>query len=180
MDAALFFGILLLVFLLIITIPLALTYFSYKYLNRKYPNKYYKYIALTPTALLVYVIWTSIYPNEDFYKVDFKEVTQIEFPEGSKFIYKSATFPDHFGDYTSVFMFETSEKEIEKLKDQLEKLKFEEIQDDKWHSPETKTAIEKTKAKIIHQYSYEIQVGKNYYVGLFDDHKTVLARRISW
>ena len=77
-------------------------------------------------------------------------------------------------------MIETTKNEIDKLKAQLEKLKFEEIKDDKWHSSETKSAIQKTKAKISNQYTYEIQDGKNYYVALFDDNKTVLIRRISW
>ncbi|WP_322969481.1 hypothetical protein [Faecalibacter sp. LW9] len=180
MDGIIFFGAIILAFLLIIVIPLAITYLLYKYLNRKFPNKLYKYIAFAPTLLLIYSIWTAIYPSEDFYKDNFKEVTQIEFPKNSKFIYKDATFPDHFGDYTSVFIIETSKNEIDKLKAQLEKLKFEEIQDDKWHSSETKSAIQKTKAKIANQYNYEIQDGKNYYVALFDDNKTVLIRRISW
>ena len=180
MDGIIFFGAIILAFMLIIGIPIAITYLLYKYFNRKFPNKLYKYVAFAPTLLLIYSIWTAIYPSQDFYEDDFKEVTQIEFPKNSKFIYKDATFPDHFGDYTSVFMIETSKNEIDKLKAQLEKLKFEEIQDDKWHSFETKSAIQKTKAKISNQYNYEIQDGKNYYVALFDDNKTVLIRRISW
>lgn len=180
MDGIIFFGAIILAFLLIIGIPIAITYFLYKYLYRKFPNKLYKYVAFAPTLLLIYSIWTAIYPSEDFYEDDFKEVTQIEFPKNSKFIYRDATFPDHFGDYTSVFLFETTKEETEKLKVQLEKLKFEEIKDDKWHSSETKIALQKTKAKISRQYTYEIEGGKNYYVGLFDDDKTILIRRISW
>ena len=102
MDELLFFGAIILAFILIIGIPIGISYFLYKYLNRKFPNKLYKYFAFTPILILIYSVLTAIYPNEDFYKTDFKEVTQIEFPLDSKFIFKTATFPDHFGDYTSV------------------------------------------------------------------------------
>lgn len=175
-----FFGVIFLAILLIIGILIAITSFLYKYLNRKFPNKIYRYLAFTPIIISTYFIWTAFYPTEDFYKDEFKNVTQIEFPKKSKFIYKTATFPDHFGDYNSVFLLETTQEEIEKIKIQIEKLKFEQIKEDKWHSHETKTAIQKTKTKIKHQYNYEVEGGKNYYVALFDDNKTVLIRRMSW
>lgn len=179
MDGILFLGALIVV-LLIIGMPIAITYLLYQYLNRKFPNKLYKYLAYIPTLFLIYSVWTAIYPNENFYEVDFKEVTQLEFPKNATFIYKSATFPDHFGDYTSVFMFETSEDAFAKVKAQLPKINFKEIQNDKWYSAEIKTALQKNELKIAHQYAYEIQGGKDYYVGLFDDNKTILIRRASW
>lgn len=159
---------------------IAITYFLFKLLRRKIPNKPYKYLAFIPTLLLIYSFWTAIYPTEDFYEYDYKEVTKLEFPKESEFVYKSATFPDHFGDYTSIFMFKTTEEECDKLEAQLVSLKFQRIAKDNWHSPDTREAISEADSRLSRQYSYETEISKSYYVALFDDHKTILVRRISW
>ena len=166
---------------LILGIPIGLTFFGYRYLRYEYPdNKYYKYFAFIPTLILIYFIWSAIYPSDDFYKVDYKEVTQMEFPANGKIKYKSASYPDHFGDYTSVFVIETSKEEIDQLKRQLVKLNFQGIHRDTWSDADTKTALKKTDAKLTEQYFYDSESSKNYYVGFFDDDQTVLIRRLSW
>lgn len=180
MEAILYFGLIILVFALIAAIPIAITYFLYRFLKRKFPNKAYKYLAFIPTLLLVYSVWTSLFPTEEFYEADYKEVMKLDIPSDARIIDKTATFPDNFGDYTSVFVIEMNANEFQKIETQLLNLKFSEMQKDNHYSPETSQTLARVKHNISKHYNYTAQSGKDYYVALFDDGKTILVRRTSW
>src|SRR6187455_2995215 len=64
-----------------------------------------------------------------FYKHDFKAVTGIEFPEDAKILYKTADFPDHSGDYTSVSIVRVNSRFFEDLPSSLQKKGLTENQD---------------------------------------------------
>ena len=97
-----FLILLILAFLLLIGIPIGLSYLIYRFIKKRNYDKRLRLIALTPILIMTYLIYSALYPSEDFYRTDFTEVTGIELPEHIEFKYKSATYPDHFGDYTSI------------------------------------------------------------------------------
>ncbi len=171
----------LIILILIICIPFIVLYLLYRILNKKYPQKPYKYIVFLPLAFLIYAICVSIFPNEDFYKINFKEVTNLEFPKSGEFIYKSSTFPDHFGDYTSVFLIKTNKEDYSEILKYVEtKSDLEETEDIPIHLVETRIGLEKTKAKIKKQFKYNQEGGKAFHLSFFDDNKSMLIIRISW
>ncbi|MCZ4410660.1 hypothetical protein O3Q51_17725 [Cryomorphaceae bacterium 1068] len=97
-----FLLLVLVAFVLVIGIPIGLSYMIYRFIKKRDYDKRIRIIALTPMLILGYLIYTAIYPDEDFYRHDFQEVAGIELPEEVDFKYNTASFPDHFGDYTSV------------------------------------------------------------------------------
>jgi hypothetical protein len=64
-----------------------------------------------------YLGFTAIYPQDSFYINDFEEVTGLSLPESVTVLYKSASYPDFQGDYTSEAVFEFSEDSFLKLID---------------------------------------------------------------
>jgi hypothetical protein len=121
-----------------------------------------------------------VYPTEEFFKEDFKEVTNLDMPDDATILFKTATLPDHFGDYTSVFVIKTTPTEYEKILQQLSKIGFVEIENDELYSKETHKAISSVKSKIVKQYTNQSVASKDYYIALFEDNETILIRRISW
>ncbi|GJQ04451.1 hypothetical protein [Capnocytophaga canimorsus] len=180
MEEKLFLLLLYLLPLLAVLVLIGITYFLYDYLSKKYPNKYYKYFAFIPIVLLGYWVYSSIFPDSDFYKADYKEVTQLNFPKEAKFIYKDATFPDHFGDYTSVFLFETTPEAFKELENQLSVLEFNQVQDSVFLAANIiAPALNRTNRNLTKQY-VSGETDKRFYIGLFDDAKTILICRESW
>ncbi|HEY3387109.1 MAG TPA: hypothetical protein VGK46_11405, partial [Saprospiraceae bacterium] len=82
-------------------------------------DKRLKLIALIPLLTFGYFIYTSFFPPDSFYKEDFKEITGIDFPENGEITYKSATYPDQFGDYGSTSIVKVDKEFYEELEEQL-------------------------------------------------------------
>ncbi|MCH5717301.1 hypothetical protein [Niabella hibiscisoli] len=122
----------------------------------------------------------SDFPHESFYKTDYKEITRLPFPEEARFLYKSASFPDQFGDYTSVFVVQTSQEIYNRLMNHLPAIGFTESNRDNRLSPETQAALTTTKYKIARAFISAEEIGKSYYVAFLDNHRTLLLRRVSW
>lgn len=174
----------MLVFLLgilfILSIPIVLAYFLYKHIKRKFTNKALRCLAFIPLLLFGYFIWAAFYPGEDFYKIDFKEVTELDCPEKADFVYKYASFPDSFGDYTSVFLIQIDPTEYDRLLHHLPNAGFVTTNNDPRHVPQTQIALTKASSQISMEFINETKEDKSFYVALFNDHKTVLVRRHSW
>lgn len=175
---------LLIIFLIIIIlgigIPIGISYLIYKWIKKKGFNKKWRIIALTPILIVGYFIYGAIYPSSDFYKTDFKEVTKMEFPKSGIIKYKTASFPDHFGDYTSSFLVEFDHADLEKLESKLKTNGFEE-KENKMHSNELEHIERKKRRKnYSKQYVIDSIASKHYSVGFLDDNKSVIITRVSW
>ncbi|MFI0429982.1 hypothetical protein [Mariniflexile sp. HMF6888] len=172
--------IFLIVIILGIGIPIGISYLIYIWIKKRGFNKKWRIIALTPILLVGYFIYGAIYPSSDFYKTDFKEVTKMEFPESGIIKYKTASFPDHFGDYTSSFLVEFDQMDLEKLERELKTNGFEE-KENKMHSNELEH-IERKKGRKNYskQYIIDTIASKHYSVGFLDDNKSVIITRVSW
>ncbi|UNY99184.1 hypothetical protein MQE36_02270 [Zhouia spongiae] len=172
--------IFLIVIILGIGIPIGISYLIYRWIKKRGFNKKWRIIALTPILMVGYFIYGAIYPSSDFYKTDFKEVTKMEFPESGIIKYKTASFPDHFGDYTSSFLVEFDQADLEKLESELKTNGFEE-KENKMHSNELEQ-IERKKGRKNYskQYIFDSIASKHYSVGFLDDNKSVIITRVSW
>ena len=66
-------------------------------------------------VMLAGYIYVDIYLPESFYKTEFERVVGIPFPAGGQVVFKDASYPDFFGDYTSCALIDVSAREYEKL-----------------------------------------------------------------
>jgi len=66
-------------------------------------------------TIAFYMTYDSFYPGESFYADEFEKVTLRELPESAKFIFKSSTYPDLHGDYSSESTIKLSRADFKKL-----------------------------------------------------------------
>lgn len=170
----------LIAFILGIGIPIGMSYLIYNWIKKKGFDKKLRIIALVPILVVGYLVYDSIYPSSDFYKKDFKEVTNMEFPKSGMIKYKTASFPDHFGDYTSSFLVEFDQNDLTNLENQLKKNGVEE-KDDNMESKQLNYIEQKIGIKnYSKQYVIDTIVSKYYSIRFLDDNKSVIITRVSW
>ncbi len=175
-----FFLLLILAFFLLIGISIGLSYLIYRFIKKRNYDKRLRLIALTPILIMTYLIYSAIYPNEKFYREDFVEVTGIELPEEVEFKYKSATYPDHFGDYTSISIIKVDKDFYKNLPNTLTQNGQKET-GQKFHTPEFDKALEhKDNLEIDKEFTKEEGGGVYYYVGFLTDYETIIVKRVSW
>jgi len=162
-----------LIFALLVLLPLFI-----KYLNRK--NARLKFLLLIPFILLIHSIYSAIYPPDSFYRQDFKEVTGVNLPESAEIIYKTASFPDHFGDYTSVSIIKVEKLFYSSLDREL-MIKGLTKTSEKMGSPELEEALREIEGKKTEkEFSLTQARGVYYYVAFLSDKETLLVHRVSW
>ncbi|MEM9984039.1 MAG: hypothetical protein AAF804_02995 [Bacteroidota bacterium] len=124
------------------------------------------------------ITYIALNPGEEFYREDFEEVTGLVLPEDAKIVFKTASYPDHFGDYASVSIIQVDEVFHLHLQDQLQKQGMVENQ-----NPPRSDQLEKALdhlAQPIPQKSLSLQKGdRHYYVGFLPDSQTILVSRVS-
>ncbi len=105
MDAIIYILLLILVFAIILTIPIIASVFIFKITKRKYPLSISYIFASFIPLVFAYFIFTAFYPNDEFYKYEFKTITKMDFPNSGKIIKKDASYPIS-GDYCSSALIE--------------------------------------------------------------------------
>lgn len=166
--------------IIIIVIPIGITYFLYRFIKRKEYDKRLRFLAFIPVVIMGYIVYDSIYPSSDFYEKDFKEVTNMKFPENGIIKYKSASFPDNFGDYSSAFLIELDNENLLNLEQQLIKEGFEE-KENKMYTNELEYIVSKKGNKnYTKQFIQKEKNGRDYSVSFLDDNKSVIISRVSW
>lgn len=171
--------LLLVLLVVIVVIPITISYLIYKLIKKKVRNKWWRLIALTPILFVGYYIYIALNPLDSFYKEEFETVTGMSFPDNGKILYKTATYPDFGGDYTSKAIIKLDEVSINNIKNQLTRNQFEEI----IFSPAEKyNAINKFKGKkMIAKYSKDDYVlTQHSTVTFFEDGETIEVVLVKW
>ncbi|GAB4508642.1 MAG: hypothetical protein Tsb004_07520 [Allomuricauda sp.] len=170
----------LILIILGIGIPIGISYLIYRWIKKKGYDKRLGLLASIPILVAGFFTYGAIYPSAEFYKADFKEVTTMEFPENGRIRYKTASLPDHFGDYTSSMLAEFELNDLKELENHLKNGGFEE-KENKMSSNELEY-IERKKGQkaYIKQYVRQKKNGKHYSVGFLNDNKSVIITRTSW
>ena len=175
-----FLFLLILAFLLIIGIPIGLSYLIFRFIKKRNYDKRLRLIALTPILIMTYLIYSALYPSEDFYRTDFAEVSGSELPEQVEFKYKSATYPDHFGDYSSISIIKVGKNYYNKLPKALSEKGLKK-NGQKIHTTEFDKALEHSNnLEIEKEFSMDEGDGVYYYVGFLTDNETIIVKRLSW
>ena len=180
MIVYLYILLLVLVPILIIGLPIILLIWLNKISKRRNLNPKWRILFYIPIFVVGYFIYDGIYPSSEFYKIDFKEVTEMKFPESGKIIYKTASFPDLHGDYTSSFLVEFDESDLTKIENKLKNDGFEEKENNMNSSELDYIENKKGQKKYSKVYTRQLKNGKHYSVGFLDDNKTVIITRVSW
>lgn len=115
----LLFGIFVLI---MISIPIGIAYLIYRFLSRKGYKKSGLLVLFSTIALMVYLGYTSIYPEDSFYKDEFEYNAGIDFPKSGKIIWKEADYPDIHGDYEASMIFTADSVDFENMLNQTENL----------------------------------------------------------
>ncbi len=160
--------------------PIGMSYLIYHWIKKKEFDKIYRLLALIPLIIVGYIVYDAFYPDANFYKTDFKEVTNLDFPQNGEIKYRTASFPDQFGDYTSSFLAEFDKEFIIKLELNLKSNNF--IKKENEMKSNELDYIEKRKDDIKYsvQYIKDIEGGKYYSIGFLNDKKSVIITRVSW
>ncbi|MEO0045313.1 MAG: hypothetical protein RL705_504 [Bacteroidota bacterium] len=170
----------LIAIILFLGVPIGISYLIYSQIKKSGIDKRYRLLSFLPILIVGYFVYDAIYPDSEFYKTDFKEVTEIEFPKNGEIVFKTASFPDNFGDYTSSFLVELDKVNLKKIEENLIKIGFEK-KESKMNTDELEY-IENKKGnkKYISIYTKETESDKLYSVGFLDDNKSVIITRVSW
>ncbi len=173
--------IILIIFIIIlIAIPIVLSVMIYKFIKKKKVDKRLRLISLIPILIVGYVAYGAIYPSNEFYKANYKEVTNYEFPKSGIIRYKTASYPDTFGDFTSCFLVEFNETDLKKLEKNLINNSFVKVKNNSFTEELTYIEGKISNKKYRYEYSKEISGGKHYSVGFLNDNKSVIITRVSW
>lgn len=177
MELIVFF---IVIVLLLIGIPLLISILIYRVLKKKAIDRRFRFLAIIPFLLLGYFLYDAFYPKDDFYKEDFKEVTQMTFPEDGEIVYKTASFPDQFGDYASSCLVQLDPNSCKQLKRNLIRNGFI-AKENKMFSKELDYIENKIiDLKYAEQYIKDSDTSSFYSVGFLKDSELVIITRISW
>ena len=180
MDSVIFIGLIVLAVIIVVGVPIGLSFLILRIIKKRNYDKRLKLIALIPILIIGYFIYTAFFPTDSFYKEDFKEVTGIEFPENGEIMYKSATYPDQFGDYGSTSIVKVDKEFYERLEGQLKTKGLADDKEDSGPFDFGKVSKEIETKKIEKAFSMTADGGIFYYVGFLSDKETLIVQRQSW
>jgi hypothetical protein len=115
--------LLVLMFIVIIGVPIVISYFIYRWLRKTEFKKYAIIFPIIILGTLTFFIYTAFYPTDSFYREDFESNTNLKLPETAKILAKDASYPDQFGDYWSSAIIQLDEDEYLNLQLELSKSK---------------------------------------------------------
>ncbi|RTY85559.1 hypothetical protein [Flavobacterium sp. GT3R68] len=178
MDEFFYSLLLILVPILIFGIPILLSYWVYKIFKKKDIKPKWRILAFLPIFVIGYFVYSAFYPSSEFYETDFKEVTGIELPQETEFEYKTSSYPDQHGDYTSVSIIKVETDFYKNLQSKLsENGLFE--NENRLGCPELDNAErEMSGLKIEREFSKELD-DSFYYVAFLSDKSSILVQRSS-
>ena len=162
-----------------ILIAIVLSYFLFHFIKKKKYNKWLRLLALLPLLIVLYFFLVALFPGEDFYRQDFKKVAGIDLPKDAEFIYKSATYPDIHGDYTSVSIINVGPEFYAALPEKLEENGLT-IDGPKSSSTEIEKAFHQIGNLEVKSEYFAEGNGIYRYIGFLSDKKTILVVCLSW
>ena len=168
MDPYTFFFLLfsLLMCIIILAIPVSLSFFIYRLIKSNSKVKALPFISIIPIIVFGYFIYTAVYPTKKFYKSEFEHVTKQQFPASANFLYKSASYPGFHGDYHSTQIIEVDTSYFQQLPKKLKKNGLK-----KGATNRGSRMIEKAEQKV--EYLKSLSPSEEYYFDFEDSYYSV-------
>jgi len=122
------------------------------------------YIFAISIIVAFYLSYTAVYPPNSFYYDEFEYVTNRKIPESAKIKFKSSSYPDFHGDYSSKSIIEISQPDYNKL--------LKELQNDKT----IKESIEND-SKVLKVFERRIigEEDRYLFIRFLKDRKTIVV-----
>ena len=98
----------------LLLVVLALSYALVRWLWRK--GRYGRLLLVAGILGVLWSIYDAIYPPESFYVAELQRLVRLPLPAEARFVHKTATYPDFFGDYSACFIVHLSTDAMAKLK----------------------------------------------------------------
>jgi hypothetical protein len=179
-DAIVFLFLVAAIGLAILAIPYIALYIFYKWLARKGFKIVGVSVIVAFSCFLAYNIYTGIYPTDDFYFSEFKQVTLRDAPKSASILSKNASYPDFHGGYCSASSMTLSAEDYAKLLRELNldhrltKTNFTEIVGS---SELDKVITYKKMNQIAHGFVRNISGEEDHYlyIGFLNDQKTIVV-----
>lgn len=115
-------GFAIILIITFIVIPILGVLFLWFLVKRLYRKGYKKLSIFIPVLIIIFVgyeVYTSLYPNDNFYIEDFEKYSGMKFPVSGKILEKAATYPDLHGHYMSMALIQLSDSDYLELKNKL-------------------------------------------------------------
>jgi energy-coupling factor transporter transmembrane protein EcfT len=106
-------------FATIIALPTVIAFFINRWLTKKGIKYVGLFLLIIAPIWTAYGVYTAIYPTDNFYLSEFKEVTLREAPKSATVINKDASYPDFHGDYCSASLLTVSNDDYSSLLSEL-------------------------------------------------------------
>jgi hypothetical protein len=103
----------------LITLPTVIAFIFNRWLTKKGIKYVGMFLLILAPAWTVFEVYTAIYPLDNFYLSEFKEVTLREAPKSATIKNKDASYPDFHGDYCSASLIMVSKDDYTSLLNEL-------------------------------------------------------------
>lgn len=144
----------------------------------KFGNKKLGYIMATSLFLFIgYETYEAFYPSDDFYEVEFKDITGLEL-KTAELLKSDASYPDSHGDYCSAALIKLEEEEY---RDLLAKIQA----DSRFNGQELIGSIQLSnvtdgeKLDFLYKASRYGEPDEYYFIGFLTDYTTILIQKCS-
>jgi|GEM_PF-4791948 len=161
---------------LVFGLPFGLAQYSYNFLKKKNVPLYWRWIAVVPAIIVLYVLASLLLPEKHLYSLDYNEIMAYKAPEDAVFFYGEADqYGKHAGDYS--FGLQTYPQNYKNVLDLLHRRGFQE--DSTSQIPDTvQHYLKENKVQLLHQLSLTRYRQFNYYAELLSDSTTIFMRKV--
>ena len=172
-STALFFISIGIFLLILLCIPVGMALLVYKLARKWLKRSIAIAIASIIPLFCIYETYFAIFPDDSFYRGEFKLITGMECPRSAKFFSKDASYPLWQGEYSSCALIEFSPDDYLSILDTIKKDSlFSEGRD--WGSPEkVKVTKGHNQGKIVYGATYNENDNLRY-IGFYEDGKTII------
>jgi hypothetical protein len=163
---------------IVLGIPIGISYFAYLWLKKKGYGRIGIFLPIGTIITVGYFIFTAFYPTESFYKDEFKEFVGLKLSNEAKIVAKKASYPDLHGDYCSAALIVLPTNEYNMILNYIKNDKnmndSSEIGSDEYSYVFNKCSMK----KFIYKISKKVK-DTYFFIGFFDDNKTIVIHRSS-
>lgn len=101
--------------LMIVGVIVGVIIIVYRLVKKKFGKKPALISLMVIPLILSYYIYFAIYPNDNFYRGEFRKIVGLKLPESAEILRKDASYHDLHGDYCSSALIMLSEAEYQSI-----------------------------------------------------------------
>ncbi|MFT4203880.1 MAG: hypothetical protein QM610_08180 [Chitinophagaceae bacterium] len=161
---------------LVFGLPFGVARYGYLFLKKKNVPFYWRWIAVVPALVILYLVASAILPEQHIYKLDYKEIMAYDPPADVVFFAQtSGQYGRHAEDYS--FGIHTHPQNYSAMLDLVQRRGF--VKDSATITPDSISVfLKKNKLRILQKLSLTRYSKYDYYVDFLSDSSTVFMRKV--